>query len=1709
MRLAVVDLAHREGVGAGLLEGQGVERDAAVGGVPGGRHDLAGPALELEAELARLELGALEHLGGAQPEGDGRGLVAVGERHRAIARGLALGVRELVLDGERAVAGIGDRRAHAVRRPVVGHAARRADDLAQLVAVRAGRGVGDRVERHRSVGGVPARHRDALAAVGGNLDQLELELALDQVAALELLVHLDLVGDGARGGADAVGVGELECALALGRALGGQDLRGERAGVGVLDHLDGEGLGRHRVVDHAVDRAGLAHPVGERLGAQAVAVDRGIIEVARLPKRDVAQLDVAGGVAGRLGHRLAGGVDRGGRAVQRCNLEGVLARDVGLRQAESGLAECQRLGAREVDRRLVGAVAVHERQLTVGAIGVGHGHIQPALAVIGHLDGDVEARGGRRHAGGQPVRIVLGNGIGDGPGAVGRPGGGAVRCHLLERVGGVGDGREREHRGLTVAGGLVGRGRDHLTVGIADGERELARRRGAARQRLGGADGHTALAAERAGGLVGVLERDRHGRGQCRSVVGRRDLAAGDLDAVLGDRGRDRELARRGIVAGRDGHRAQRGVVGVALAAELGLGDGEAVGLARVGIGELHIALRGAADEVDEVGRAVIGRGYGVDILAGLEAELGGRLAVGGHGEGELPRLHGAAGERLGQAHARAGRVVEPGRVGVHEVAAARLRDRGRRGREVTRAVVGHGHRHRGGLAVVGDAGNGRAVSGPDLAHRVGEGLGAHALAADLGEPGVPDVVERVADGAEVEGDLFARLGPGGGRHADGLGAVGGPLGHGRVVLARERELEAVALRPVAALERLGEESRRGDAPALGGRPVRVGKRDGRAGLGHGALGPLGRGRVALGRVLGHGVARAHGQAGDGLLPAVLELEGRLAVRELHGVPTLAEGAGDGLAVPVGQRDREAELALAVAADDRLLDGEAAGLSGVGKDRRLDRTLGSITGIVGQLCNLGLGSQLAGAVVGHRDGGAIGGLREGEGCLVTRLLGNHIGIGAGLGVLDGAEVANLNVLLQRNRRHTVLGALGHGRLALGSQRHGKGIRRRPVASGDFLLDLKGVLHLRGLRAVDVGEADLRCLSDGALPGVRLVGNRKAVLVRHEVALGVELLHLVVRAHGHGNRHGATGLKRDGVTALDLSAYIGAVGAAGTAGIRKATGQRRCAIGLEEQHLKGECLVGRGNALGCRNRLAQRQAAVRDLIGGGVGLDGRVVADRHRRLVGDVTRSTATLKRVLGHTDLKLNRALLAGGNIRQLPGEIDVLVLGAGILMVARELHELGPRRNGIGDRHRSRRALGILVADGIGELIAQRHTRPRRILSIALGLLGHIVGRGTGIALVADRNGGIVLDGADSAPGVLHGILGNLDAHAHRTVAARRLLAQGPGERLAVRGALIGVLALKGFEHNAGRQFVGHGHIGRNQIVFGIGLGVNPVDGVDIGVTHGEQLPVDVHIGLRDRADRLDLVTCVVEDDLAVLGTIAIGHLGRKVTVVVVGHLEQHTARRGRIHGTNAIWQVGQALLCHQVKAVGSGVVGIVALVGKAICHFVGKIDRLLFRCAGIAAELKGDRTKVDRCGIALARLGRALINRFKRAVGFLRIQVKRILTRLDLVAGVHYLLGSKTVECSGRGIAVGEGYPSLDRTVHGVLFTLRKLSPISIKVLDRGHGIERTIGALVNRNRHRPIGRIVGVATLVVAVLDHLVGERLARIFRREGQATQNTGV
>ena len=190
---------------------------------------------------------------------------------------------------------------------------------------------------------------------------------------------------------------------------------------------------------------------------------------------------------------------------------------------------------------------------------------------------------------------------------------------------------------------------------------------------------------------------------------------------------------------------------------------------------------------------------------------------------------------------------------------------------------------------------------------------------------------------------------------------------------------------------------------------------------------------------------------------------------------------------------------------------------------------------------------------------------------------------------------------------------------------------------------------------------------------------------------------------------------------------------------------------------------------------------------------------------------------------------------------------------------------------------------------------------------------------------------------------------------------------------------------------------------------------------------------------------------------------------------------------------------------------VGIVALGGNAIVDGAGKVNRLLMSSAGSIAKLKVNLTKVDRSGTVLGRLSRALIHLFERAIGLLGIQVKRILASLDLVAGIHYLLGSKTVECSGRSVAVGKEHLSLGNTVLGAkgLRIAGLFNFVGVIVLDRSHGIERTVTALLNRDLNHPIGGVVLIATLVAPILDNLVGERLIRIFRRKGQATQNTGV
>ena len=113
---------------------------------------------------------------------------------------------------------------------------------------------------------------------------------------------------------------------------------------------------------------------------------------------------------------------------------------------------------------------------------------------------------------------------------------------------------------------------------------------------------------------------------------------------------------------------------------------------------------------------------------------------------------------------------------------------------------------------------------------------------------------------------------------------------------------------------------------------------------------------------------------------------------------------------------------------------------------------------------------------------------------------------------------------------------------------------------------------------------------------------------------------------------------------------------------------------------------------------------------------------------------------------------------------------------------------------------------------------------------------------------------------------------------------------------------------------------------------------------------------------------------------------------------------------------------------------IGIVALSGNAIVDGAGKIDRLSIRPTGSIAKLKVNLTEVDRSGTVVARLSRALIHPLERAVDLLRIHVKRILASLNLIAGVHYLLGSKALKRSGRGVAVRKEHLSLFGTTLGI---------------------------------------------------------------------------
>ena len=104
-------------------------------------------------------------------------------------------------------------------------------------------------------------------------------------------------------------------------------------------------------------------------------------------------------------------------------------------------------------------------------------------------------------------------------------------------------------------------------------------------------------------------------------------------------------------------------------------------------------------------------------------------------------------------------------------------------------------------------------------------------------------------------------------------------------------------------------------------------------------------------------------------------------------------------------------------------------------------------------------------------------------------LRDGIGVHAGLGIGNIAKRCLLGILGELDRRHPVLGAIGHGGAVLSRKLHGKGIAIGPIATFEHLLGAQTVFRLKRYRAgaVVVGELEL------------VIGGNLSVLERDDLA----------------------------------------------------------------------------------------------------------------------------------------------------------------------------------------------------------------------------------------------------------------------------------------------------------------------------------------------------------------------------------------------------------------------------------------------------------------------------------------------------------------------------------------------------------------------------------------------------------------------------------
>ena len=301
-----LNLTQRVGVRTSLGVGDSLHRDCAVSriGAPG---DNLVALDELEGEFSRLEVAAGQGLGRLDLVGDAG---VLGRHGVGILELSALGVLQLMLDRERAVALVGNGGHDGVGLGVIGDALAggSALGLAQRVSVLAGLGVLHGAHRDVAAGVVGAGGDDLVA-----LDELEGELAGGKRAAGQELGRLDLVGDAGLSGGQIVGILELGSLGIL------QDMLGLERAVALI------GDGGHDGVSLAVVGDALAGGSAVDF-AQCVGMRSGLVIL------DGAHRDVTAGVVGaggddlvafdKLEGELAGGKFAPGQGLGRGDLVG-------------------------------------------------------------------------------------------------------------------------------------------------------------------------------------------------------------------------------------------------------------------------------------------------------------------------------------------------------------------------------------------------------------------------------------------------------------------------------------------------------------------------------------------------------------------------------------------------------------------------------------------------------------------------------------------------------------------------------------------------------------------------------------------------------------------------------------------------------------------------------------------------------------------------------------------------------------------------------------------------------------------------------------------------------------------------------------------------------------------------------------------------------------------------------------------------------------------------------------------------------------------------------------------------------------------------------------------------------------------------------------------------------------------------------------------